>query len=859
MVQNKVPIASAGGTDEGELGTSFDKILSALQSLDSSDGILVLLDLGSAILSTEMAIEMLEEEQQQRVRLTYAPLVEGAVAAAMECSLGHSLAQVQQIAEEMADVSHLRQLKPVSSSETAAPEASQEQTAIPESASTSAANEAPWQTREIVLAIPTGLHARPASLFVKTAARFPAEVRVSKSKQALAANAKSILGVLSLSARQGERLRLEARGEQAEEALQELITLNEANFYEESAPSTGLDTSSGSTSVPGEVADKLPVKSGVGQALPLLPQEPWPGTPVSPGVALGEAFIYDADHLELSVIEKRSIKPDQIAYEQQRLGEALAAGRAELGKLQTQIQQRIGASEAAIFEAQAQMLSDPGFVEATLQAIANGPIDAASALAEVGERQAAILAGMDNPLFAARAIDLRDAVSRTIQQLGTRTQSRLDLGELSRPVILVAHDLTPSDTVGLNPQTVLGICTVQGGATSHAAILARSLGIPAIAGINEALLQQLHTGEALALDADNAQLYLAPSDELQREFQQRIQARQQQQQALQQAAQGTQAPLLIGGRRIQLLANVGSAAAAEAARNWGAEGIGLLRTEFLFAQSEHLPSEEEQQALYTRVFRTFLGETNAAGKPIVVRTLDAGADKPLPALKETLGELVEANPALGLRGIRIHLTYQDLLEQQLRAVLRAAGEVGNELHIMFPMITTVEEVRRCRVIFERMYADLSQRHLTIPEKVLLGIMVEVPSAVIMSADLAREVDFFSIGSNDLIQYTLACDRTNPAVSNLFPQMQPSILRSIRQVVEGASLAGKPVAVCGELAGDVHVAPILVGLGVQELSMTPTTLPEIRAKLKSYNAEELRSMAERACAASTAEEVNRLLV
>jgi phosphoenolpyruvate-protein kinase (PTS system EI component) len=310
----------------------------------------------------------------------------------------------------------------------------------------------------------------------------------------------------------------------------------------------------------------------------------------------------------------------------------------------------------------------------------------------------------------------------------------------------------------------------------------------------------------------------------------------------------------IDGRRIHLLANIGSEAEAEAARQWGAEGIGLLRTEFLFATALTLPDEDEQRQRYAQVFQAFRGDTSRPAGPIVVRTLDAGADKPMPALDGLLDPAAEANPALGLRGIRIHLAHPTLLEQQLSALLQAAAETGIQLHIMFPMITTFEELRTARAIFDRVYGELKQRQVAVPEHVPVGIMVEVPAAAVMAAELAEVADFFSIGANDLLQYTLASDRTNTSVSYLYNPMQPAVLRLIAQVAAAGRNAGKPVAVCGEIASDVRLAPILVALGVDELSMAPNAIPAVRAVLSRRTAQELTALAQRVMQLKTVAEV-----
>ncbi len=870
MVQGKVPIAPAGGAGgpgENIIGTSADTILAAMQSVDNPEGVLVLLDLGSAILSTEMALEFLDEQSRSRVQLTVAPLVEGAVAAAIEASLGHSLAEVRQAAERTAAREQLQRLKPISQLEAIVPEIP------PPASSPSPATEAAEAGLEITLPITnsTGLHARPASLFVQAAGQYDAEIEVSAHGRKTPAT--DIFGVLSLNARQGDTITLQARGPEAEAALAAIGELVRANFNETEplpvaspAPSDPVgarfiertaDLSAPVVPTPPSHMHEMPQ--------PALSGKVWKGIPTSPGVALGPALVASESRLSLKSVEQRSIPPGEVAAEQRRLREALTAAEHELHALTHNLQRTIGPEQAAIFEAQALMLNNKTVIDRTLHTIAEQQIDAASALALTGEEQALLLEGLDNPLLAARAIDVRDAISRALRHLRSQvaesgqSMSGLDTGSLTVPVILLAHDLTPSDTAQLRPEMVLGICTISGGPTAHAAILARALGIPSLAGLNETALQVIRTGDELGLDANAGLLYVHPQQEIQDQLAGRIAGQKAQRAALQAEAQQAQAPLVINGRRIVLLANVGSEAEAEAARQWGAEGIGLLRSEFLFASAPTLPDEEQQFQRFARVFRAFIsGRAPASVGPIVVRTLDAGADKPMPSLEAVIGPLNEVNPALGLRGVRIHLAYPQLLEQQLSALLRAASTTGIELHIMFPMISTVEEVRTVRAIFDRVYERLRSQSVPLPQHVPLGIMVEVPSAALLASELAELVDFFSIGANDLLQYTLASDRINPSVSNLYQPMQPALLRLIRQIAEAGRSAGKPVAVCGEIANNVQLAPLLVGLGVDELSMTPTALPAVRAALTQRVGPELSALAERVSHLKTVAEVEQAL-
>jgi phosphoenolpyruvate-protein phosphotransferase/dihydroxyacetone kinase phosphotransfer subunit len=844
MAQGKTRIAAAGGAVDDALGTSVDKILAAIESVAGPDGVLVLLDLGSAILSTEMALELLDDDQRSRIRLSSAPLVEGAVAAALEASLGHTLAEVQQAAEKTASPEQLKLLKPLTQAEEATNPDEEGSTA-----QATAAPEAGTLEVQLLLTNPMGLHARPASLFVQTAGRFQAIIQVlGRGRHA---DAKSIMGVLSLGARQGDVIILRVTGTDAEAAVAALSELVRADFYE-----TMPFVESPASAVP-ESTTTYPSTQA-----PPMTKDVWQGITTSAGVAAGPALLYMSSGLALSMVERHTIAPDQIVSEQNRLRESLSAAAQELHALATSLQDTLGQAQAAIFDAQALMLRDPSLLEFALQLVEEQHIDAAGALAATGEHYAAVLASLDNPILAARAVDMRDAMSRAIQQLGGQKMPKQDLSALSLPVILIAEDLTPSDTAQLHPEFVLGICTVRGGPTAHAAILARALGIAAIAGLSEAALQVIHSGDELGLDADNGLLYHHPTPEVRAVLMQRLAEQQQQRAILKEAAQQVRAPININGRRIYLLANIASEAEAEAARQWGAEGVGLLRTEFLFADAIVLPGEDEQRRRYAQIFRAFGGDAPGQAGPLVVRTLDAGADKPMPALNSILDPTAEANPALGLRGIRIHLAHQTLLEQQLSALLLAAADTGIQLHIMFPMITTVEELQMARSVFDRVYQHLKgmphDKSETYPAHVPVGIMVEVPAAAVMAPELAELADFFSIGANDLLQYTLACDRTNVSVSNLYHPMQPALLRLIRQVAEAGRRAGKTVAVCGEIASDVRLAPLLVGLGVDELSMTPTAIPAVRAALTRRSSQELSDLAERISRLKTVAEVEQML-
>ncbi|GER82968.1 hypothetical protein KTAU_16050 [Thermogemmatispora aurantia] len=590
--------------------------------------------------------------------------------------------------------------------------------------------------------------------------------------------------------------------------------------------------------------------------------------PLSPGLALGPVWLYRSPALQqqsqpqpTAADKGRRLTPDQVAEEQQRLRLAVEQAVAELQALTAQVARTVGKEEAAIFEAHQLILQDPEILDAAIERISQQGLPAEQALREVAEENAQLLAALDDELLAARASDVRDATGRVLRLLsGTSTTSLLPQAEsVHEPVILVADDLTPSDTATLDPRLVAGICTVFGGPTTHAAIIARSLEIPAVSGLSPDLFAQLTPGQHIALDGGRGLLYLNLTPEQERELQQRMQQQQQERaERLQQRERWRGRPgATADGVPVAIFANVGDEEGAKQAAALGAEGIGLLRTEFLFGGREQFPDEEEQETAYRRLFHAFAAG-QPAGKTIIARTLDAGADKPFPALEALIGSLQEANPALGLRGARIHLCHEELLRQQLRALLRAAQATGITLQIMFPMIATLEEVRRLRALTEEVLAELEGQGLQLTPRPAVGIMVETPAAALMADVLARAVDFFSIGTNDLYQYVMAVDRTNGRVASLFGRLEPAVWRAIAQVARAGQQHGRLVAVCGELAGDPLIGPLLVGLGVRELSMNPPALLAVKERLARQPLAYWQEQAQRLLQAETAAELQHML-
>jgi multiphosphoryl transfer protein len=525
----------------------------------------------------------------------------------------------------------------------------------------------------------------------------------------------------------------------------------------------------------------------------------------------------------------------------------------------------VGASEAGIFEAQAMMLDDPTIEERASALIAERRLNAVSALRAASEEQAQKLGSLEDPIWQARAADVRDAAGRAIALLTPDELRQPTLAErlasAPEPAIVVADDLAPSDTAKMRPENTLAIALARGSATAHAAILARALDIPAVAGLGADLLDHVRDGQTLVVDGSSGQALFQPTTA------QIAAARQAQGQRLEttRASRDVAARWrdlsgrLREGQRIPVLANVGTLDDARAAATAGAEGIGLLRTEFLFAQSATLPDEEEQASLYTTIIEA-LGES---GGPVIVRTLDAGADKPLASLAIVTGALpVEANPALGVRGIRLQLAFRILLATQFRALLLAAARVQSErpvdLQVMLPMVTTVEEVREAKTIMAIERAALLERGVHIEREPPIGIMVETPAAVFSCAALAAEAAFFSIGTNDLTQYVMAADRLNPRLADLCQPVQPAVLRAIAAIASTGRAAGRPVGVCGEMASDPSLALLLVGLGVDELSMNPASIPSVKATLAAHSLAEAQEFARQALQATTLAEVQQVI-
>ncbi|MCW2242902.1 phosphoenolpyruvate--protein phosphotransferase [Azospirillum canadense] len=670
---------------------------------------------------------------------------------------------------------------------------------------------------EWVVDYPTGLHARPATAWVEAARQSTARVQIRHGDQV--ADAKALVALLQLGLRAGDSVVVSAEGEDAVAALARVrATITRLTAREQAdaaAAAQKARTPTRGWTPPGA----LPAVAGI---------------PASPGLAIGPIHVLQS--AELTVPDQ----PVSLIEGGNRLHEALTLTRQHLKALADDTARRLGPSEAGIFTAQAELLNDTDLVTVACQLMVEGH-GVAWSWHQAVERTANGLSALDNPVLAARAADLRDVGQRVLARIdpALRIGSMRDLPDT--PCILVADDLSPSDTAALDMGRVIGLATAQGGPTSHTAILARTLGLPAMVAGGGALLG-LANGTPAVLDGQAGRLHLTPSDEdvaSARAWIDREQARK----AEEEARRGLPARTR-DGHEVEIGANVNRPDQVAMALSQGAESVGLMRTEFLFLERAEAPGEDEQFETY----RTMLEALD--GRPLIVRALDIGGDKQVPHLQLPH----EENPFLGVRGARLLLRRPDLLDTQLRALYRAAkvrDTSGHALSIMFPMITALPEVQTLRAACDRIRAELDA------PPVPLGIMVEVPAAAIQADVLARHVDFFSIGTNDLTQYALAIDRQHPELAAEADSLHPAVLRLIRLTVEGAERHGRWVGVCGGIAGDPFGAALLTGLGVRELSMTPRDIPGVKDRLRASDLSALRDAARRALDCETADAVRAL--
>jgi phosphotransferase system enzyme I (PtsI) len=561
------------------------------------------------------------------------------------------------------------------------------------------------------------------------------------------------------------------------------------------------------------------------------------GIAVSDGVCRGKILVL---HRARHIIARREISADEAAAETGRFEKALIQTRQQIQEVQRKVVANLGAKEADIFEAHLLMLEDHALVGEIIRLIKEEKVNVEFAFHSVAERYSEALLAAKDEYLSERAADMRDLTSRVLDNL-LEVNDTFDLHHLIEPCILISHDLSPSTTAQLDKKFVLGFATDIGGKTSHTAIMARSLGIPAIVGL-QTVSQELDSGDYALLDGYNGVMVINPTDQTLFEYGQLLQRKASLEEKLHEIQ--LQPAVTLDGKSIHLSANIEDQNDIEAVIANGAEGVGLFRTEFLFINRDNLPTEEEQYKVYR--------EVAAALKPhpIIIRTLDLGGDK----FASHLQLAQEMNPFLGWRAIRFCLAQPELFRAQLRAILRASAE-GN-VKMMYPMISGLDELNQANAIVEKCKAELRAEKKPFDENLAIGAMIEIPSAALIADTLAQRAKFFSIGSNDLIQYTLAADRTNEKVSHLYEPTHPAILRLIKTTVDASHRHGTWTGVCGEIAGDTFLTPLLIGLGVDELSTAPSVVPQVKYIIRRLKMSEAQALAEFALQCDSPTEIYR---
>ncbi len=829
MAGPDVAIVAAGGLDlpDRPLGTDAALIARAIEAAWADDGVLVLMDLGSAVLSAEMAAEMMPDERRSRLVLCEAPLVEGAVAAAVAARLGDPLDQVAAEARGglAGKVAHL-----AGSVGEPAPLGPPARAAAP--------GEGPVLELRITVTPRLGLHARPAARFVQTVGRFDATVTAENvTAPAGPASARSLNGVATLGVQQGHEVLIKATGPQAAQVLAAVRELAERDFDEPPAAGPQPGAQQPGAQLPGA---QLP-GAWLPGARPAEPRaRPADGTvlrgiPGSPGLAVG-----DAVHLRQTAVEVPREPGADPAAELARLDAALEATRREVQAARDSVAVRTGGEyEAGIFDAHLLFLSDEALLDPARRGIREGR--------NAADAWDSAVAGVEGEWQRLTDSYQRERV-RDLDSIRTGVLGHL-LGarraELGGSGIVVAAELTPADTAGFDPAVVRGIATAMGGPTSHAAILARALGIPAVLGLGPDVLA-VPQATPLLLDGDQGLVQVAPG---QADLAAAGQAARQRRQARHRARQRALEPAVTAdGTRIEVAANAGSPEDVRHAVDAGADGIGLLRTEFLFLDAPHMPTEAEQAAVYADLAGIL------AGRPMIVRTMDVGADKPLPYLPRD----AEPNPALGQRGLRLGLARTDVLLPQLRAVLRVAA--SQPVKLMFPMVATEQEVQAALGLVRQARDALAAEGVAVPAEgaMEIGIMIEVPAAALTAARLAPAVDFFSVGTNDLTQYTLAADREVAAVAGLSDALHPAVLTLIGRAAGAVVGAGGWAGVCGELAADPLAVPLLLGLGVRELSVGPGAVATVKEIVRATDLAAAAELARQALDLASADAVRDLV-
>jgi multiphosphoryl transfer protein len=780
------PIEVAAGLDNHVLGTDAARVKEAIDRVASPDGVIVMMDLGSAVLSAELALELRGDTGDCAIVLSDAPIVEGLVSAVTLAAAGAPLAEV---AADAAQAGHIKtRLLGIGTLE--APD--------------QGAAAGPVASIELTLHNDHGLHARPAARFVETVRRFEADVTVRNlSTGGPTVSGRSVSALSTLGVPNGEQVEVSASGRQAREALAAVAALVRRNFDE---PMTAVSAARET--------------NGAGP------------TAASPGIGIGP---------KCSLPDRGEVPPStagSTAVETERLRVAFEAARTELSSTRDHVARTAGAHEAEIFDAHLLLLDDDELVGIALEIAASDPVVAEQAWRVAVDALAARFDQLTDPYLRGRAADIRAVGDQVLGHL---------IGDSAGPAatlagIVVTSDLTPTQAARLDPDAVLGIVTAAGSPVSHGAILARALGIPAVVGAGPDVLA-VPDGTTMVVDGTEGVVVVDPDDSAVQRYRAKSDGQRLHASSLLEAA-GRPA-ITSDGVPIEVLANIASRDDALDAVRRGADGVGLLRTEFLFLDRPQPPGEDEQLEAYLSIAEA-LGD-----RRLTVRTLDAGGDKPV----SYLPAVIEANPFLGCRGLRLSLQQPDIFKQQLRALVRAGTQ--HPISVLFPMVTTIEELRAAREMLLEAAAEVGCRSGELPAGFEVGAMAEVPGFALRVRAAVGLVDIISIGTNDLTQYTLAAERGNADVAALADALDPAVLHLISEVASSATARAR-VAVCGELAADPAAAVLLVGLGIRELSMTPRAIPAVKDAIRSMSANKAKQLAAIALHRDSAASVRALL-
>ncbi len=777
MTQGRCQIAVAGGIDDptNPIGTDPVQVMTAIETVVDDGGALVLMDLGSALLSAEMALELMDPELSEKVQLCAAPVVEGTMSAAVAAGSGLPIEAVK--AEAMGALSAKKAHLGI-----------EDEASVADLASSVAVTGPVLEFNWTVLN-PHGLHARPAAVIVGALSAFDAELTITHGPES--ANAKSLNSIAVLSVRKDDAITFSARGAQAEQAIAAFEALARDGFGEDvnTAPEASVE----------DVAE-MPVASVDGAIA---------GVAASDGIVTAPAAFFT---VKMPEVPARTFEGTDA--ELKRLNESITSVIEGLRSKAATAKVAKDTAKADIFAAHEGMLADPE-LQTQLCAEITGKVIAEQAWLTVMTFLKEKYAASESVYMRERAMDVQDITRQVMVALVGEEDDGVDIAP---DTILFAEDLSPSDTARLDKDSVLGICLQGGGKTSHSAIIARAMGIPAIVRAT-GCLGEIQEGQQVTLDGFTGFLWTAPSDkkaaELDAQRKDWIKKREET------TTKALEPAITLDGVHYPVLANIGGFGDVEKALASGAEGVGLLRTEFLFQSCAELPEEDAQYDEYKRIAAAF------GDKPITIRTLDVGGDKPLASYP--MAE--EENPFLGHRGVRMCLSDPALFSTQIRALIRAAADQPN-IQMMVPMIANVRELKAVKALVDECRVELNMPADAVPMQV--GIMIEVPAAVLDADALAQEADFFSIGTNDLTQYVMAADRGNPQVTELVNYNEPAVITAIRMTCEAGKKAGIPVSMCGEMAGDTHVSKLLASLGVTRLSASPALLPALKARLREIS-------------------------